>query len=160
MAALCGIAPRASYEGQAAIELAAIALGDGSGYRPVDLIDRPSIDGSPSLLLLDPRETVLAIARDVAAGVSAPVVSARFHDALADPTVRACSILAERAGIDLIVLSGGVYQNVQLLERPASDLARVGLRVLTPVRLPPNDGGIAYGPAAAAACLAPASYRI
>jgi hydrogenase maturation protein HypF len=50
-----------------------------------------------------------------------------------------------------VVLSGGVFQNRLLLERTAALLAAAGLRPLVPERLPPNDGGIAYGQAAVAA---------
>ena len=49
------------------------------------------------------------------------------------------------------MLSGGVFQNRRLLGQTASLLADGGLRVLTPERLPPNDGGIAYGQLAVAA---------
>ena len=141
VAALCGLSPRASYEGQAAVELEALALGDGRGYHPFG-VERGE---------LDPRETILALARDLAAGTPLSLVAARFHAALADATVRACSQIAERYDVDLIVLSGGVFQNARLLEQTMEGLARAGLRVLTPVLLPPNDGGISYGQAAVAA---------
>jgi hydrogenase maturation protein HypF len=44
-----------------------------------------------------------------------------------------------------------VFQNRRLLESTAAALDGDGLRVLIPERLPPNDGGIAYGQAAIAA---------
>ena len=48
------------------------------------------------------------------------------------------------------MLSGGVFQNRRLLGDTSRRLRRAGLRVLVPQRLPPNDGGIAYGQAAVA----------
>ena len=72
-------------------------------------------------------------------------------------TVQACQQLASGAGTDLVVLSGGVFQNRRLLETAAAGLDAAGLRVLTPERLPGNDGGIAYGQAAIAARRATAS---
>jgi hydrogenase maturation protein HypF len=44
-----------------------------------------------------------------------------------------------------------VFQNRLLVEDAAERLRRLGLRVLLPSQLPPNDGGIAYGQAAIAA---------
>jgi hydrogenase maturation protein HypF len=63
----------------------------------------------------------------------------------------ACAEAAERHGLEIAVLSGGVFQNRRLLERIAELLAAAGLRPLVPERLPPDEGGIAYGQAAVAA---------
>ena len=100
--------------------------------------------------VFDAGETVLAVARDVADGVAVGVVSARFHRALADATARACASIAGRHGLDLVVLSGGVFQNRALLEATAGGVEARGLRVLVHERVPPNDGGIALGQAAVA----------
>jgi len=70
---------------------------------------------------------------------------------VARATARACAETAERHGLGLAVLSGGVFQNRILLERTAALVEAAGLRALVPERLPPNDGGIAYGQAAVAA---------
>jgi hydrogenase maturation protein HypF len=101
--------------------------------------------------VLDPRAAIRAVARDVAGGVAAGLVAARFHHGLAEATARACVLAAERHGLELAVLSGGVFQNRVLVERTAALVERAGLRVLLPVRLPPGAGGIAYGQAAIAA---------
>jgi hydrogenase maturation protein HypF len=145
VAALCGVRPVVSYEGQAAIELEALCDPAERGAHPLPLLER---EGA---LVLDARETVRAVAGDLAAGASAPVVAARFHAGLAAGTAAACAALAEERGGAPVVLSGGVFQNRRLLEATAATLAARGLRVLVPERLPPNDGGIAYGQAAVAA---------
>ena len=100
--------------------------------------------------MLDARPTVRAVVRDLDRGVSVPRVAARFHNALAGTTAGACESAARRAGLDTVVLSGGVFQNRTLLTRTADLLRDRGLRVLIPERLPPNDGGIAYGQLAVA----------
>jgi hydrogenase maturation protein HypF len=142
VAALCGVRPEVTYEGQAAAELEARCDPHERGGYPL-----PAGDGT----LLDARETIRSVARDVDAGVGAGVVSARFHRALADATARALVEVAGRHGTEIAVLSGGVFQNVRLLEWTSARLEAAGLRVLVPERLPPNDGGISYGQAAVAA---------
>ena len=102
-------------------------------------------------LLLDARATVTAVVADLRAGTPPGIVATRFHNALAEATARACALLAERRGLDTVVLSGGVFQNRLLLERTRAPLDAAGLRVLVPERLPPNDGGISFGQAAIAA---------
>ena len=86
-------------------------------------------------------------------------MAARFHNAMAAAGAHACVLLAERHGVENVVLSGGVFQNRRLLESTARFLAESGLRVLVPERLPPNDGGIAYGQAAVAAARLVAETR-
>ena len=81
-------------------------------------------------------------------------MSARFHNGLAAATAGACARLAADRGLGTVALGGGVFQNRVLLERTAERLERAGLRVLVPIALPPNDGGISYGQAAVAAARA------
>jgi hydrogenase maturation protein HypF len=145
VAALCGLRAAVNYEGQAAIELEALCDPAERGRYPLELAT------SGELVVLDPRETVRAIAAEVAAGIPVGVIAARFHNTVARGTVQACQQLASAAGTDLVVLSGGVFQNRRLLETAAAGLDAAGLRVLTPERLPGNDGGIAYGQAVVAA---------
>ena len=83
------------------------------------------------------------------AGVEVGRVAARFHEGLARATAEACLATREATA----VLSGGVFQNRVLLERTTAHLEAAGVRVLRPVALPPNDGGISYGQAAVAAAL-------
>jgi len=145
VAAICGIRSQVNYEGQAAVELEAAADAHERGAYAIALGEEA--DG----LILDPREAVVEVAYDVAAGTPVAVVSARFHRGMADATARACALLAEGRGLETVVLSGGVFQNRLLLERTAARLEEAGMHVLRPVRLPANDGGIAYGQAAIAA---------
>jgi hydrogenase maturation protein HypF len=144
VAALCGVRAEVNYEGQAAVELeAACDLGEGGAY------PMPLLDGGP--LVMDGRATVRAVVADLEDGVGVATIAARFHNGLAEATARACALAAEGGGTDTVVLSGGVFQNRRLLASTTSLLAERGLRVLTPERLPPNDGGISFGQLAVAA---------
>jgi hydrogenase maturation protein HypF len=145
VAALCGVRREVRYEGQAAIELEAAAAPGDHGRYDLPLLDRAGV------LVLDARPAVLAVARDMERGTPPAVISARFHDSLADATAAACAALAERHGVATAVLSGGVFLNRRLLERTLAALRARGLRALVPERLPPGDGGISYGQAAVAA---------
>jgi hydrogenase maturation protein HypF len=112
----------------------------------------PLSDREPTVL--DPRPTLAAVRDAVAAGTEVAIVGARFHNALAAATAEACARAAEGHGLDSVVLSGGVFQNRMLLERTAAALRARGVGMLIPERLPPNDGGIAYGQVAVAAARA------
>jgi len=147
VAALCGLNGRVSYEGQAATELESAAVaGVGDAY-PMEVIDA----GEEGPVIVDPRETLRAILADVDGGAAPATVGARFHAGLARASAHACALVARRHGVDVAVLSGGVFQNRLLIERTAQLLEASGLRVLIPRLLPPNDGGISFGQVAVAA---------
>ncbi|MBL8295480.1 MAG: hypothetical protein JNN08_26780 [Bryobacterales bacterium] len=80
---------------------------------------------------------------DVAAGCAPAVMAAKFHNALARWIVS----VAEEAGEQQVVLSGGVFQNGILLERASALLGDRGFRVFTHRAVPANDGGLALGQA-------------
>ena len=142
VAALIGLRHRVSYEGQAALELEmAIAGKKESGTYPYELMDR---DG---LIIFDPSALVRGIAAEVVAGVSGGVISARFHNTLAVMVGAVCTELRRRTGLNLAVLSGGVFQNRYLAEHVVGTLRAKEFNVLTHSRVPPNDGGLALGQA-------------
>jgi hydrogenase maturation protein HypF len=145
VAALSGIRTVVNYEGQAAIELEAACDPTERGGYPIDVLDR---DG---FVVIDPSEALRAIVSDLGGGAPPGSVAARFHAGLADATVEAGARVAAAAGVELVVLGGGVFQNRRLLEAVEAGLKRRGLRVLLPDRLPPGDGAISYGQAAVAA---------
>lgn len=140
----------ASYEGQAAQELEALVL--------PEPIDRLASIGSYGVSLatgegrhiIDSVAVVRAVLSDCLAGVEPSTVSARFHNTICDTIARVCNILRGETGINVVCLSGGVFQNSLLLELTRRTLSRDNFRVYHPLSVPANDGGISLGQAAIA----------
>jgi len=142
VAAIVGLRDAVTYEGQAAVELEQLAAAGCRDAYPV-----PAGAGLRGAT----RPLVWAVVDDVRRGAPPDVVAARFHNGLADATVAAARDAASREGLSVVALSGGVFQNVVLLQRVLSGLAAAGLRVLVHRQVPPNDGGLCLGQAAVAA---------
>jgi hydrogenase maturation protein HypF len=139
-AAVLGVRRVNRFEGQAAMELEALA-----GRRPAPELLRPhGLDFVPLLAELGERRRRGGDLGDLAAG---------FHDAVAAALAAAGSAAAQRAGLGLVALGGGVFQNVRLLDATVRGLTAAGLRVLVPRQLGPNDGAVSYGQAAVAAAV-------
>ena len=140
----------AGYEGQAAIELEALAQPleqvaeeDAYPFRIVDCERFPC---------LEPEPMWRALLGDLLAHTPPAVMAARFHKGLAQGVVAMVSRLSERAVREpTIALSGGVFQNKILLEEVAQRLRGNGRTVLTQRQVPANDGGLSLGQAAIAA---------
>ncbi|OKI67423.1 carbamoyltransferase HypF [Micromonospora sp. CB01531] len=147
VAAILGLHDRVTYEGQAAIALEQRADPDERGGYPVAAT-------GPVPLLDAGRDLVRYVVDDLLAGVDPGRIAARFHHGLADAVVAAAGAVRERTGLATVALSGGVFQNVLLLDRVVGGLERDGFRVLVHSRVPPNDGGISLGQAAVAAARA------
>jgi hydrogenase maturation protein HypF len=144
VAAILGIRDSINYEGQAAVEL----------EQRADLTELGSYSARVSegpTLALHGVDLVRAAVADRQAGIAPAVIAARFHRGLADAIARVCLMLREITGVDVAALSGGVFQNVLLLERTVANLEHAGFRVLTHSRVPPNDAGISLGQIAVAA---------
>ncbi len=137
VAALLGLGAVATYEGQAAtaVEIAADGVADATPY-PLPLgADLPAV--------ADWEPLVVALLDDRRRGVSVARCAARFHAALAE----LAAAWARRSGLADVVLSGGCFQNVRLVESVRARLAVDGFSVYVAERYPPNDGGIALGQA-------------
>ena len=74
---------------------------------------------------------------EVAAGTPAGAIASRASTpTIAGAAVEASVAAASEQSTELVVLSGGVFQNRRLLEAVADGLAAAGLRVLIPEKLP------------------------
>ncbi|MGI8752941.1 MAG: carbamoyltransferase HypF [Acidimicrobiales bacterium] len=148
VAALVGVRRRITYEGQAAIELEALA-------RRVPRVNAPrypvELRRENGILVLDPSPLVAAVVAERDRGVAPEVVASGFHEGVGRAAATAAADLASGAGLDTVALSGGVFQNARLTEIVTKELVGRGLQLLVHEALPPNDGGISIGQAAVAA---------
>jgi hydrogenase maturation protein HypF len=94
------------------------------------------------MLQIDWRPMLSSILED-RSGVRPGLLAARFHNAL----TRCVSDIAIRVGIETVVLSGGCFQNVRLLDTTCRALRSADFNVLYHRDLPPNDGGLSAGQA-------------
>jgi hydrogenase maturation protein HypF len=148
VASLAGVCDRASFEGQAAMRLEAMAAGlaPAAGYA----FELHEGDGAGPANL-DPAPVVRAVLRDVRDGVSAAIVSRKFHTAVVDAVAGTCRELRRRSRFDGVVLTGGVFSNAILTAEIAERLAADGFRVHVHRTVPANDGGLSLGQLAVAA---------
>jgi hydrogenase maturation protein HypF len=146
VAAALGIcAERQAYEGEAAMRLEAIVdPGEEAAY-PFSFADRYG------LLTLEPAPMFRCLLADLAAGISASRIAARFHNGIAAALTETALRLAEMRRFDTIALSGGCLQNRRLSESLEALLGAAGFSVLTHGETPANVGGLALGQAAVAA---------
>ena len=95
-----------------------------------------------------------ALLFDLQKGTDTAVIAARIHQGLAQATAKVVVTLCQQTNAETVVLNGGVFQNRLLLEEISELLVREELRVLSPVVVPCNDGGLALGQAVIAAAKA------
>ena len=144
VSALLGICTRVSYEGQAAIELeGATEDGDGVFYPfNFDVTELP--------WTVDPREIVQGILTDLREGAAKGVIATRFHNTIVQLIRVVCQRIRRERGLGTVVLSGGCFQNMLLLDGACRLLERDGFDVRHHRLVPTNDGGLSLGQAVAA----------
>ncbi len=145
VAAIAGVRTRVDYEGQAAIELEALATdADDAGVYPFAI--EPG-----ACRVIDTRPLIAAAAEDARAGAAAGLIARRFHATLVEIVAAVCARSAAEIGLRTVVLSGGVFMNALLTAATVARLERAGFRVCLQRRVPTNDGGLALGQLAVAA---------
>ncbi len=140
VSAILGIKERVNYEGQAAIELEMAASEEEMGEYPFEPLDTLP-------LRIGVRGIIRGIIDDLRIGKKKAIISARFHNTISTIVVKVCQWLREKTALDMVALSGGVFQNMRLLSLSVERLKENGFLVLTHHEIPPNDGGISLGQA-------------
>ncbi len=142
VACLVGVRNEVTYEAQAAMELEVLAkpyLDDARGY-PFEL------DGANIRVA----EMLKQIIADVRNQKSAGWIGARFHQTMASMALEVSKQMRDTYGINEVALSGGVWQNLILLDLARTALIQNNFVVYTHQKTPANDGGLALGQAVVA----------
>ena len=134
--AILGIRRRASYEGQGAVLLEAAADALETGEYPFSFYDAQGV------LTLDWRDMLRALVSD---GAGAGVRAARFMNTLISAAAEQLRRVSKETGLGRVVLSGGVFQNMYIMNRLPERLRRMGLEVYTHSRVSCSDEGLSLG---------------
>jgi hydrogenase maturation protein HypF len=147
VASLLGVCDEASYEGEAAVMLEALAA---TQPGPVAALPWRIVE-TDGLWVYDWGPTLAAVLAGVAAGEPVARLAAAFHHTIVAVTVELCARAAQRTGVAQVCLSGGCLQNRILATGLLAALATAGLVGHLNREVPPNDGGISFGQAVVAA---------
>ena len=134
VAALTGIKNISTFEAEAAI-----ALESAADERIKDKCYSYKFNGNT----IDISLTIKGILEDIKRRVPYAVISAGFHNTVADIIFST----VKEYNIKKIVLSGGVFQNIYLLDLVKKRLFLSGFNIYCNAQVPLNDGGICLGQA-------------
>ncbi|MEB3161708.1 MAG: carbamoyltransferase HypF [Prochlorothrix sp.] len=161
IAALLGLETQCSFEGQGAmaVEFAAQRGLKGGMQGAIEAVRAESLAQGLGLIrpavappgeadrpwVLDWEPIVGWILQHRQRGTAPEALALGFHDVLVDSIVA----VAQRVGLETVVLGGGCFQNQLLLTRSVAALRSAGFDPHWPQHFPPNDGGLALGQIAA-----------
>ncbi|MFN9172475.1 MAG: carbamoyltransferase HypF, partial [Dolichospermum sp.] len=152
VAAAIGICPeQCSYEGQAAIEMEAIADTNILNNDKETLNYSFKLEKSANIYYIDTSSTWREILDDIKQHISSSEIAAKFHQSLAITTVKIVKQLKQENQFNQVVLTGGVFQNQILLQQVKMRLEKLEINVLTHSIVPTNDGGLSLGQSVIAA---------
>lgn len=133
-----------TYDAQAAIELENVADPHVTDFYPykIDETEEKTVIGYESI--------IAGILNDLKTRIAASCISAKFHNSVCKATVDCACNIRGTYGVNTVVLSGGVFENVYLLTSVMNSLKNNHFDVYCNRRVPGNDGGVAFGQIAVA----------
>ncbi len=144
ISSLLGVSQKATYEGQAAIELEMIANPQSSSSLPY------LIEEKNGLYEVCFQPTFEKIIGKLEKKEPASEIAGEFHQTIVEIIVDLSQKIRRLTGVKTVVLAGGVFQNLILLEKSFERLEKEGFKVLTKREAPVNDGGVSLGQAVVA----------
>jgi len=148
VAMLLGLGERNHFDAQLPMRLESAIDDRVDGYYAFDLVENGNEPVKISL-----RSMLRQIMDEVQRGVETGAVAAKLHNTLAEALLQTAMLARDRTKLDVVALSGGVFCNRYLANRLVKRLKQAGFEVLCNRDVPANDGGIALGQAAIAACI-------
>ena len=142
--ALLGLGDCNSYEGELPARLQAEAERTRPQKKPYPFV----VENKDGMNILNMLPTIEAMLGDKKTRAEKAYC---FHLTLAHGLLAMAVRCAGASGINKVVLSGGVFQNLLLLKMSRELLQKNGFQVLHHLQVPANDGGISLGQATLAA---------
>ncbi len=139
VSAMLGIRETINYEGQAAIELEQTAV------KSVNEAYDFEIKQQGNEFIIDTTALFTELLEDIKNDTDTGISAMKFHNSVVNIIYAGCERLREKTGLNRVVLSGGVFQNMTLLEKTVKQLETQGFEAYTHSRIPSNDGGISLG---------------
>ncbi|MBN2395162.1 MAG: carbamoyltransferase HypF, partial [Candidatus Atribacteria bacterium] len=141
VASIIGIRDEVNFEGQAAVALESLCNPAYKGNYSY------GIDQAESGWLVNVEEMFREIVQDIEKNKNISGIATRFHNTLAEFILSMCVRIRDKYYVNLVVLSGGVFQNSFLLNQTLKKLNDNGFKVFIHKKMPPNDACIALGQA-------------
>lgn len=144
VSAIIGLCDRNTFEGEAAMVLESLTIGSVNDSYPFNI--EISDDGKKEFIA-DFSATIISIVDDLTSGFDRREISTKFHNTISNLILAAVRQVSETHILKNVVLSGGTFQNLYLLERSVKMLKSAGMNVFINERVPCNDAGISLGQA-------------
>ncbi|PJA62036.1 MAG: carbamoyltransferase HypF [bacterium (Candidatus Ratteibacteria) CG_4_9_14_3_um_filter_41_21] len=157
VSSLLGLRDEITYEGQAAMELEmAIKSVQSSKFKVKSY--KYGIEQEKKFFIIKPKEIIMGIVEDLKHSVPVGAISFKFHNTIVEMIVETCmkirsdfnqnyKLRTMNSELNEVALSGGVFQNIFLLDRTFNRLIKEGFKVYLHRQVPTNDGGISLGQA-------------
>lgn len=141
VSALLGICDTNTFEGEAAMAL------ESCTEEGIEAEYQVEFRRENGYTVLDFSGTIREIIDDLSRDQDIRLISTGFHNTVASAIRYVVSDACRDRGIFDVVLSGGTFQNLYLLNRTVELLKREGLNVYINRKVPANDAGISLGQA-------------
>jgi hydrogenase maturation protein HypF len=139
VSSLIGIAEEASYEAEGAIKLEMCIKGE------TDKKYDWEIKRERGKYVIKEEKLIKNIVEDIKKRTPTSVIAQKFHNTIIDIIVKLVKLISKDTNLTKVVLTGGVFQNIYLLENTVKKLTSLNFKVYTHKEVPPNDSGISLG---------------
>ena len=129
----------ASFEAELPVELERIVAGENHESYRFDIKPKNGV------FIIEISGMIRGIVRDLRNKTDKSVVSAKFHNTIAEIIGATAAGLRKKFKLQKITLSGGVFQNRYLTDRAVHILNKEGFSVYTHSKINTNDNGIPVG---------------
>jgi hydrogenase maturation protein HypF len=133
VSSLLGLCSLQTFDSEAPMRLESAIASNVAGYYPYQTGEKVVF-----------KDTLNSIITDIGR-LSIPVIAAKFHNTVAQAILETASDMRKKTEINLVVLSGGVFQNKYLLEKTIDCLQKAKFITYINSTVPPNDGGVSLG---------------